>query len=144
MQRLIVDGARTRHNHEGRLTGRLKRLLQIDSLFIAVSGSATAAFSAPLASFLGVDEPRVLVGLGVVVLPYAGALFYGAGRQPLNPRLAILAGTLNMVWTTGSVLVALARWPPLTDQGKWSVIALAAIVGLLGALQLFTAYRLLR
>jgi hypothetical protein len=122
----------------------LRRLLQLDAIFVAIAGSLTAIFSLPLASFLGLSSPIALIVLGIALLPYAAQLFFNANRKPLNPRLGFIAGSLNIAWAAVSLLIVFAGRPALTDQGKWAVLGMAAVVDLLGCAQLYAAAKLRR
>jgi hypothetical protein len=139
----MEPGGVLQYRHEEARSARLlRRLLQFDAVFVAIAGSLTAIFSVPLASFLGLSSPIPLIVLGIALIPYAAQLFIKANRKLLDPRLGIMAGSLNIAWVLASLLIVLAGWPPLSDQGKWAVLGMAAVVDLLGCAQLYAARKL--
>jgi len=142
--RIEPGGVPQRHYEEAEPARLLRRLLQLDAAFVTISGSLTAIFSVPLASFLGLSSPVALIVLGIALLPYAAQLFFNAKRKPLDPRTGFVAGSLNIAWAVVSLLIVLAGWPALTDQGKWAVLGMAAVVDLLGCAQLYAARKLRR
>lgn len=60
----------------------LRRTLQANSLFSGVSGLAFITASKPIALFLGLDAPLVLVVIGIGLLLYALALWFNAAVTP--------------------------------------------------------------
>jgi hypothetical protein len=115
----------------------LRRTLLANSLFSAVSGVVLTFDAQPIASFLGLDIPWILVGIGISLLFYAVGLFQTAVREPLNRLLAITAIVLDTAWVVGSAVILFTNWLPLTTPGWWAVAIMADLVAVFAALQFY-------
>jgi hypothetical protein len=113
----------------------LSRTLQGNSIFSGLSGIVFIVAAGPLAAFLGLDAPLVLMIIGVSLLLYAVGLFQTATRKPISRSLALTAIILDVAWVAGSWLLLLTGWLPLTTEGKWAVAIVAEIVSVFAILQ---------
>jgi hypothetical protein len=118
----------------------LRRALQANGLFSALSGLTFIFAAKPLATLIGVSMPEILIGIGIALLGYAAGLFRNARREPINHTEAWIAVSLDMAWVAGSVVVIFAG--VLTTTGNWIVAIVADIVLLFGLLQLWGLRRL--
>jgi len=115
----------------------LRRALQGNAVFSGLSGALFVVAATPLASFLGIDTPLVLMVLGVTLLLYAVALFRQAAQESINRQFTIAAILLDVAWVAGSIVLLLTGWVPFTTGGKWAVAIIADIVAVFAALQYF-------
>jgi hypothetical protein len=110
-------------------------------LFSLLGGLVFALGGNPLADTLGIPYPGVLTPIGVVLIVYAGSLFWTATRDPLPHSLALTAVVLDVVWVLGSVVLLLSDVLPLTTVGRWTVLLLADAVLAFAVLQAYGIWR---
>jgi hypothetical protein len=115
----------------------MRRAIQVDSLVSAISGVIVIAASGPLAVFMGLASPTILIVTGLFFLIYAAGLWQTAARNPLNRRLAYVPIVLNAIWVIGSVALLLTGWPALTAGGKWLIALVALVVAILAEVQFY-------
>lgn len=113
----------------------LRRTLQVDGLSTALMGIMMAAGARPTASFLGLDSPLTLAVIGLVLALHGIALFTGANRERVDPRLAWYAIGGNVAWLVGSAVVLLTNVLPLSVAGWWAVVVVADLVTVFVVLQ---------
>ncbi|MGH2541282.1 MAG: hypothetical protein ACRDIB_00705 [Ardenticatenaceae bacterium] len=116
-------------------SSRLRLVLQANSVFSALSGLLFLLGGSAVSSFLGLDVPFVVSGIGLGLLLYAVWLFRIATRSSINRQDVLLAVLMDSAWVVGSVFLLLTGWPPLTTAGKWVVAIVADIVALFAFLQ---------
>ena len=121
----------------------LRRMLQANSIFCALSGVTFIAAAGPLAALVGLPAPALLI-TGVILLPYALFLWYGASKERIDHRLAWAAIILDALWVVDSAIILATGWLPLTNAGWWIVLGLAVIVALFAELQYIGLRRLQR
>ena len=127
-----------------RQPSRLGRgVLLANAAFSGVSGLALLLGSAPLATFMGVPQPGVLMALGAGLLVFAGLLVW-ATRHEITHTILMEFAIADMVWVLASIVLLLGGWVPFTTEGKWAVGIVAEIVFWFGAVQLFAAWRMSR
>jgi hypothetical protein len=113
----------------------LRRALGGNGLFSLSSGLVSLAWADPLALTLGVPAPVVLRVLGLVLLGYAGFLFWLTSHPRPSRRLAWLASLLDGGWVVGSGVLLLLPGMPLTGIGRWTIGGVALFVASSGVLQ---------
>jgi uncharacterized membrane protein YecN with MAPEG domain len=72
-------------------------------------------------------RPVALVAVGIVLLRYAGLLFYYAARDSQNRRIGQLAIFLNLAWAIGSTAGLLLEVFPVNSAGKWAIAIVAEV-----------------
>lgn len=122
----------------------LSRTLQGNGIFSGLSGIVFIVAAGPLATFLGLDAPLVLMIIGVSLLLYAVGLFQTAAREPLNRSFVVTTIVLDAAWVAGSWLLLLTGWLPLTTEGKWAVAIVAEIVSVFAILQYIGLRRMVK
>jgi hypothetical protein len=115
----------------------LRRVLQANGLFSAMSGLILTFAAGPVSSFLGLDMPFVLAAIGISLLFYAFGLFQTAARDPLNRQFVMMAIILDIAWVAGSALILFTPWISLTVSGWWDIAIVADIVAVFAALQYY-------
>lgn len=113
----------------------LRRVLRADSVFCAFGGLGMIVAAGPIAAFLGLSAPWVLVAIGVMLLLYAADLWYIAAQSPISRRLTIAAITADVLWVLASWGIILAGWPALTTPGTWAVAILSDVVVVVAVLK---------
>ena len=125
----------------GTRTDRLRTLLRVDAALCAVTGLLATAAPTPVADLLGPDvSPTVVRVVGLALVAYALdlALVSRAAQRWQRPA-ALAAGVGNVAWEVATVvLVALGAF---SFGGALLALAVAAVVGGLGLLQLRAARR---
>ncbi len=120
----------------------LRRVLQANGVFSALSGLVIIASARPLASLLGLQESLTLTIIAISLLIFATTLFWNARRENINPVDAWVAVGLDVAWVVGSVVLIFAG--VLSVAGNWLVAVVADIVLLFAALQFYGLRKLRR
>lgn len=113
----------------------LRRALQANGIFSGLSGVVFTLAPGPIAAFLGLNAPLILMGLGVMLILYAVSLLWAANQKPINRRLAIIAIDLDVAWVVTSYIILFTNWLPLTNPGWWAVATVADIVAIFAIVQ---------
>ncbi len=104
----------------------------------AVASGATGLLAIVASGFLGwllELPPGLLLGAGLVLVPYVLFVIYTATRATI-PRGAVRVVILaNFLWAAASVLLLLSGWVSPNALGVAFVLAQAAVVALFGQLQ---------
>lgn len=112
----------------------LRRTLQADAIFSALSGLVLIAEAKPLTSFFGVGTPLILLVVGAGCLLYAAGIFYNIRQPIINPAFAWFTIIGNAAWVLASLVILFAGLP-LTTPGWWAIALAADIVAVFAALQ---------
>lgn len=102
----------------------LRRTILADAVVCGLGGIALLAGAGPLAAALGIPW-AALLGVGLVLPPYA-ALLWRIGTRPTITRgtaWALIA--VNLLWVVESVALLAFGWLPLTPAGWWTVALVA-------------------
>lgn len=97
----------------------LRRALQGNALFSAVSGLVMVAMSRTVVEFLGLPDNVSLRVLGVGLLGYAGWLLWNGRRKMIKIVDARIAVVLDMVWVVGSYALLFAVRFSAGASGPW-------------------------
>ena len=108
--------------------GLLRNALRANGVFSGLSGLMLTFGAQPIAAFLGLSEPVILIVIGLGLLLYAAMLFRAASDDAQLPRVGLMAIIGDALWVLGSVILLLTGWPPFTVAGAWAVGIVAAIV----------------
>ena len=113
----------------------LSASLRGNAAFSAVSGIVLIAAAAPLAALMGIAAPAVLPPVGVILVIFAGGLWWSARRPVVKRTEAKIAVFLDLAWVALSAgLLAAVPWL-LTPAGRWIVAAVAVCVAGFAILQ---------
>ena len=118
----------------------LRRALLANCVFSGLSGIILLFGSNPLSGLFGLHMPTILIGAGILLLVYAGALLLNARRATVCQTEASLAVLVNVAWIVGSV--GLLFVGSLSTVGNWTVTIAANIVLLFAVLQFYAIRRL--
>ena len=113
----------------------LRRTLQANGGFSALSGIVLIVASQPLASLLGIKLPIILAIVGAGLLVYAAGLFRNALRSTVSQIEVWIAIAMDGGWVLGSAVLIYAG--VLTSTGNWVVALAADMVLLFGVLQYY-------
>ena len=119
----------------------LRRVLQANGLFSALSGATLVAAAKPLASLFGLASPPIFIIVGALLAIYAAVLFGAAAREPVSRKLLLAAAILDSAWVIASAAGLLAGWFPITLAGKWAIVGIADVVAILAALEFYALRR---
>ncbi len=122
----------------------LRRVLQANGIFSGLSGVAFILGARPLAAFLGLTAPLILMGIGLGLLLYAAALFREAARESIDRQFVVAAIIMDAAWVVGSIILLLTGWVPFTLAGKWAIALVADLVAVFAGLQFYGLRRLNR
>lgn len=113
----------------------LRSALLGNSIFCVLSGLDFALFSRPVADFLGLSSPTVILVLGVGLIAYALVVFIQARAQPLSLPFARFAIVADVLWVIGSAALIFTSMVAFTTAGKWAIAIIADIVLVFAILQ---------
>ncbi|MCA1670729.1 MAG: hypothetical protein LC799_00490 [Actinobacteria bacterium] len=111
----------------------IRTALRLDAVESGALGVLLLAFAGVLDGPLGLTVTLAVV-IGVALLAWAGFVAWVAVDR--RPGLVLDVIALNVAWVVASVVFAVAGWGGLTGLGVVFVLAQAAAVALLTALQL--------
>lgn len=113
----------------------LRRALQVNGLFSAISGVVLAVLPTQVSSFLGLDMPGLINFLGAGLIGFAVALFWLAAEPRIHRSLALTVILLDIAWVVDSVWLLITDIVPLTTHGMWAIAMVAGMVALFAVLQ---------
>jgi hypothetical protein len=113
----------------------LRRTLRTNAVFTLLTGVLLTIDAGPIAAFIGLPAPWVLVAVGVLCLGYAALLFLAARRTPIVRGHGLAFVVADAAWVVASAVVLLGGLAPLTTAGVWAVLIVADIVAVFAALQ---------
>lgn len=119
----------------------LRRALQANGLFSAVSGAMLAVLPSQVSSFLGLAMPGLINFLGAGLIGFAVALFWLASEPRIHRSLALAVIVLDIAWVLDSILLLIADIVPLTTHGLWAIAIVSGIVAFFAALQSYGLHR---
>jgi hypothetical protein len=127
-------------------TPRLRHALRANAVFSLVSGSLFLIGSNEVANFLGIQKTilfdripgaDLLMGLGIVLLGFAGWVAITSMRNPIKRNHAVWIFAADAVWVIASILLLTTKALPFTKQGLWGVLIVADIVLVLAIWEFF-------
>jgi len=113
----------------------VRRVLFGNAIFSGVSGLLLTFASNPIARFLGVETPLVVLIIGIGLVGYATLLYTNASRAEISRSFVLTAVIADSVWVLLSVILLITGWVPFSVEGKWIVGIIAAIVDVFATLQ---------
>lgn len=113
----------------------IRAAMRANAFFCGISGLLLTAFYGPVAAFLGLPEPLIILGTGLMLILYAPFIFKVSQQHPVPKLLAIVIITLDVIWVLGSSVLIFADITPITTGGKWAVAIVADIVVLFAVFQ---------
>ncbi len=119
----------------------LRRALQANGLFSAVSGVVLAVLPTPVSSFLGLDVPGLINFLGAGLIGFAVALFWLAAEPRIPRGLALTVILLDIAWVVDSILLLITDIVSFTSHGMWAIAIVSGIVAVFAALQSYGLHR---
>lgn len=113
--------------------GLLRNSLRANCAFSTLSGLSFLFGAAAIAAAIGLGEARILLGLGVGLLGFAGYLAFVSSRPTLDLSVAMQIIAADLAWVVGTVPVVLLD--VLNRSGVIAAIVIANVVLLLALLQ---------
>ena len=118
------------HQNDSKL---LRLSLKGNAIFSFTSGLIFTFAHVPIATFIGLGQPAIVLIIGLSLLAFALGLFISANRAKPNQFEAKLAVILDLAWVFASILIVALGL--LSRGGSWGVIIIADIVLAFAALQ---------
>ena len=100
-----------------------------NAVFSLLTGVILVAASGSVATFLGIPDSRVLVGIGIGLLPFAGHLLLALRRKFVRVGEIYYLSAMDGVWVLGSVVIWLFGLVPFTAAGMVVFGLVALTVG---------------
>ena len=113
----------------------IRRILYGNAIFSGVSGLLFTIASNPIAKFIGVDAPLVILSIGVGLASYAALIYVNASRVEISRPFVLTAVISDSVWVLLSILLLITGWVSFSVEGKWAVGIIAVIVDVFATLQ---------
>jgi hypothetical protein len=113
----------------------IRRILYGNAIFSGVSGLLFAIASNPIAKFIGVDAPLVLLVIGVGLAGYAALIYANASRAEISRSFVLTAVISDSAWVLLSILLLVTGWVSFSVEGKWAVGIIAVIVDVFATVQ---------
>ena len=137
----LFQDADTRVEEDAKRTSQdradfLRRVVRWDAGLITIAALALILMSGPIATFMGVANPTVLLVAGFMGLLYDGGrilwLFQG---DKLDRRLGQISLYANVAWVLASIPLLAFEWLTLSNGGWWVMAILADFAALFAVLQ---------
>lgn len=122
-----------------KITPFLRNVLKADALFSAVGAVMMAAGAAVVAPITNLPV-GLLVGAGLVLVPWVVLLVYVAGRDRVSNLIIIDIIAVNALWVAACVGLLVSGYITPNWLGVAFVVSQAFVVAVFGELQ-FTAMR---
>jgi len=106
----------------------LRRSLQLDGVASGATGLVLLAAAGPFAALAGLPGPGIARAVGGVLVLYAAALLWNAGRARVSRGQALAAVVLNAVWVLGSAVLIVDGSLTLLGNAAVAVVALAVLL----------------
>ena len=106
-----------------------------NSIFCFLSGMDFVLFSGPVATFLGLSSPTLILVLGIILVAYALVVFSQSRTQPLNLPFAQFVIVADALWVIGSAILVFTDLVAFTTAGRWAIAIIADIVLVFAILQ---------
>ena len=116
---------------------KLHIAMRSNAIFCDVSGFVMVLAAKSLSQFLGLQNPAILVGLGIGLIAWALLLFWGSAQEEVPNWLARLAIDGDLAWVLGSAVLLFLPAPALSTAGKWTIAVVADIVLVFAIWQFF-------
>lgn len=114
----------------------LQRTLMANTAFSLVSGLILLLASQWVATFLGVTNAAGLIaGTGLAILAFALFVGYTATRPMIERQAATSIFVLDVLWVAASAIVLITNAFSLTTEGRWAILIIADLVGVLAVLE---------
>jgi len=104
----------------------LKYGLLGNAIFSCLTGLALLIAPSQIATFMGIPNPTLLMGIGIGLLPFAGQLILAFRRKPIRVGEIYYLSVLDGLWVLGSLIILLFDLVPFTTAGliAFSLVAL--------------------
>lgn len=113
----------------------IRRILYGNAIFSGLSGLFFVFASNPVAQFIGIETPLIILGIGTGLIGYAVLIYANASRKEVSPSFVLSTIIADSAWVLLSVLLLITGWVPFSVEGKWAVGIIAAIVDVFATLQ---------
>jgi hypothetical protein len=113
----------------------LKTVLFVNGISSAVTGLGLVSFAAPVATVFGLDQKAPFTFTGVFLIVFGLYVLSTALSKVLSLHAVKLITILDIVWVLASIAVVAIDGSKISVIGNISIIAVAAWVALMAALQ---------
>ena len=122
----------------------LAQVIRADALYCAAGGVGALVLAGPISGWLGLAGSGYVLVVGVVLLLYAGELFWLTGSGRTSTALGWATVVMNMLWIDGTILLLLTDWLPMAPAGRWLLSLVGVGVALFGLAQAYATWQLRR
>ncbi len=119
----------------------LFRAFTANGAFSITSGTAMLMFSSAIASFIGLQDTRWVVGLGAILVLFGSSLLAHAYRQRVKRAEAIAISAMDLGWVVASVILVVAKPEWFSGDGIVAILVVAAIVLIFFEMQAYALWK---
>lgn len=113
----------------------LKTTLMANAIFSFSSGLIATIFSAELSNFLSIENPIILIGVGIGLVLFGVDVFYVSMKKWQSKKRVAGIIIADFAWVAVSIALLLIRPFPFSANAMYLIGGLAAIVLTFGLLQ---------
>lgn len=113
----------------------IRSILYGNAIFSGLSGLLFIFASSPIAQFIGIETPFIILGIGIGLVGYAALIYVNASRTEISRSFVLTAIIADSTWVLLSIVLLLTGWVPLSAEGKWAIGIVAALVDVFATLQ---------
>ena len=88
---------------------KLSLVLKANAIFSIVNGFAMLFFSKPIANFMGIDYPQILLGVGVGLILFGALVYKTASDTNISEKMVKFIIIQDWIWVAGSALLILTQ-----------------------------------
>ncbi len=113
-----------------------------NAIFSFLTGLGLIIAHVPIAAYMGIGDSRILLVVGVLLLPFAVHLYLVGRRETVRRGEIYYLSALDGMWVVGSAVILLGGLVPFTTAGFWLFALVALMVADFMAMQLWGVRRL--
>jgi len=118
------------------------RALLANGLFSLATGLALVSRPTLIADYVGIADPRWLLGIGVGLVLFSGSLLVHVYRKRIARTEAIIISAMDLGWVIASLALVLFAPGTFSANGIKAVLVVAAIVFVFFEIQAFALWKI--
>lgn len=107
---------------------KLSLVLKANAIFSIVNGIAMLFLSNPIANFMGIAYPQILLGVGVGLILFGALVYKTAIDTKISEKMVKFIIVQDWIWVAGSVLLILTQAFGINRMGFILIGVVAVIV----------------
>ena len=132
MQTKSLESSQVPVQENGRF---LRNVLRANAIFSTVSGVFVILFAKSVAQLIALENPLLLIALGIDLLPFAFFVYKVSAMETLNSKWVWVIIEMDILWVVSSVVLLFSNIVPFTTAGMWMIGLLAEVVAIFAVLE---------